>query len=429
MRNLFVAAILALTTAGAAAGELGPEILLPASPRPAHDPCVAFGDGKYLVVWQSGRADRADLYACRLDAAANVLDAQPIAVSTAFDCQEHPRAAWGNDAWLVVWADLRNDKDYDIYAARVGPDGKVLDPEGIFVAGGAHNQCRPDVAWNGSAWLVVWRAWETGGGKNDGYALHGARISPDGKMLDTQPVLLASRPSSDSSVSEARVAPMGKGWLVSWVGRGTAMASVAPYRGPGLTTAIVSAEGKPSAWQGILPKGVEEGGRRGSISAPLALASDGAEVALISWPTPYGTGRSATMTSTPFGAATVDSQGNLSARVELGAKWVHVELPAAAWDGKGFVLAYYDSLPPTFRSPEARVQNSRYEEKIVACLISREGQFEWRALITPGTVNPGYAPDVAGDGKGNALVVWERHPADEDAADAAIFIAARLLKR
>ncbi len=238
-----------------------------------------------------------------------------------------------------------------------------------------------------------------------------------------------SLPTEASSPSEARVAPMGAGWLVSWVGRATAMASVAPYRGPGLTTTIVSAEGKPSAWQGILPKGLEEGNRRGGISAPLALASDGREVALLSWPTPYGTGRSATLTSTPFGAATVDAQGNLAARIELGAKWVHVERPAAAWDGKGFVLAYYDSLPPTFRSPEERVKNSRYEEKVIACLISREGKFEWKTVIAPGTVNPGYAPDVAGDGKGNALIVWERHAADDDPSDAPILIAARLVKR
>jgi hypothetical protein len=38
-------------------------------------------------------------------------------------------------------------------------------------------------------------------------------------------------------------------------------------------------------------------------------------------------------------------------------------------------------------------------------------------------------PAGAGDGKGNTLVVWERHPADADPLDAPILIAAKLVKR
>jgi hypothetical protein len=118
-----IIAALALLAGSALAAEVGPEVLLPASPRPAHDPCVAFGAGKYLAVWQSGRAEKADLYAGRLDEAGKALDAQPFDISKAAECQERPRAAWGKDSWLVVWADLRNDKDYDVYAARVSGDG------------------------------------------------------------------------------------------------------------------------------------------------------------------------------------------------------------------------------------------------------------------------------------------------------------------
>lgn len=431
MKTLMAVSILLLVgpVVCATGAELGPEIVLPASPRPAHDPCVAFGGGRYLTVWQSGRADQADLYTCRLDEGGKVLDAQPVALSKAFDCQEHPRAAWGKDSWLVVWADLRNDKDYDVYAARVSADGKVLDPEGVLIAGGDHNQCRPDVAWSGSCWLVVWRAWETGEGKNNGYALQGARITTEGRKLDAQSILLAGRPSGDSSVSEACVVAMGDGWIISWTGRQTSMASVAPYRGPGLTTTIVSAEGKPSTWKGILDKGLKDGQRRGSICGPLALASDGKDAAVVSWSCPYGTGRSATFTTTPFAAAAVDKAGNLTAQIELGGKWAHYELPAAAWDGKGFLLAFYESRPPSFRSSDERAKNNRYEERIVACMVSRDGKFESKLEIAPGNVNPGYAPAAAGDGKGNTLVVYERHPADNDPPDAPSLVAARLLKR
>ena len=46
-----------------------------------------------------------------------------------------------------------------------------------------------------------------------------------------------------------------------------------------------------------------------------------------------------------------------------------------------------------------------------------------------GTDKPPYIPEAAGDGKGNTLVVYERHPADNDPPDAPIVIAAKLVKR
>jgi hypothetical protein len=95
MKALTVASVLALAPAGAiaTATEVSSEIVLPASPRAAHDPCVAHGEGAYLAVWQSGRAEKADLYACRLDASGKALDARAFAVSRAVECQERPRAS------------------------------------------------------------------------------------------------------------------------------------------------------------------------------------------------------------------------------------------------------------------------------------------------------------------------------------------------
>ena len=46
-----------------------------------------------------------------------------------------------------------------------------------------------------------------------------------------------------------------------------------------------------------------------------------------------------------------------------------------------------------------------------------------------GAGNPPYAPEACGDGKGNTLVVYERHPAAADPPDALILIAVRLVKR
>ena len=128
--------------APALAATVGMEMVLPASPQSAHWPSVAYGDGKYLVVWHSGVSglgEGSHIYACRLDETGRVLDPRPFVVCKAPQWQERPRVAWGKGSWLVVWGDLRNGKDYDVYGARVSADGKVLDLDGILIATGEHN--------------------------------------------------------------------------------------------------------------------------------------------------------------------------------------------------------------------------------------------------------------------------------------------------
>ncbi len=182
------------------AGEsLSPEQLLPAhAGGDAYFPAAACGKDAFMVVWQSGRIAEGslvwgrgepegsgDIVGCRVDKSGKVLDAKPFVISAAADLQEKPRAAFGKDIFLVVWQDLRGGKDYDFYAARITPDGKVLDPDGILVAAGAHNQANPAVAFDGSNFLVVWQDFRSGK-----YAVHGARVSADGKVLDAGGIVL-----------------------------------------------------------------------------------------------------------------------------------------------------------------------------------------------------------------------------------------------
>ena len=59
--------------------------------------------------------------------------------------------------YLVAWADYRNG-NYDIYGARVTPDGAVLDDAGIAIYTGALNQAYASIASDGCDWLVAWGA-------------------------------------------------------------------------------------------------------------------------------------------------------------------------------------------------------------------------------------------------------------------------------
>ncbi|HZM42068.1 MAG TPA: hypothetical protein VFB94_23290, partial [Acidimicrobiales bacterium] len=99
--------------------------------------------------------------------------------------QRRPAVAFDGSNFLVVWADLRNPTpldvfSYDIYAARITPDGSVLDVTGIPIAPNYPNDPAPDVAFDSTNFLVVW----------NGGSIYGARVRPDGAVLDPQPFII-----------------------------------------------------------------------------------------------------------------------------------------------------------------------------------------------------------------------------------------------
>jgi hypothetical protein len=76
------------------------------------------------------------------------------------DSQEETVIAVGRGESLVLWQDLRNGKDYDVYGARVAENGRVLDPEGFLIAGGPGNQINPTAVFNGTEYVVAWAHFE-----------------------------------------------------------------------------------------------------------------------------------------------------------------------------------------------------------------------------------------------------------------------------
>jgi hypothetical protein len=64
--------------------------------------------------------------------------------------------------------------------------------------------------------------------------------------------------------------------------------------------------------------------------------------------------------------------------------------------------------------------------RIVAHMVAEGGAYEGAVEISGGKPNPGYMPAGCGDGQGNTLVVYERHP---DKAGEPILIAGKILRR
>lgn len=140
-------------------------------------PAVAAGKGVYLVVWQEGEAMAGprdtNIFAVRVRADGAPLDSQPIAVCTAKHHQAYPSVCYDGTNFVVAWQDFRSGKDWDIYAARITPEGKVLDPDGVGVALAAGNQIYPALACNDSETLLVWSDLRPAQGVPEAYGLRG----------------------------------------------------------------------------------------------------------------------------------------------------------------------------------------------------------------------------------------------------------------
>lgn len=403
--------VLVLLCGSVLAAEVGSEVLLPASPLPAHDPCVAYGAGKHLVVWQSGKAEKAEIYACRMDESGKALDAQAFVVSKAFECQERPRAAWGKDSWLVVWADLRNDKDYDVYAARVSADGKVLDPDGIAIVTGEHNQAQPDVSFNGENFLVTWRSFDAGK-----YSGRGIRVSPDGKRVDNDPIKIGDEKAYNRSVGELRVGAAGGKWLAAWISRPSSLTSPAGGGDPTrLYASSIASDGKVNTVE------LGTGREMNQFKPPVTLASNGKDSCLLSWFNSGTGGRSGPANGMPYGAMRIDLDAKSLGTTVLGGAKMEVRQPAAVWDGKGWLVLDWQGR---CKAPGLGVPD--HVNRIVAHMVTADGTYESAVEISNGKPNPGYAPAGAGDGKGSTLVAYERHP---DKEGETIQIAVKVLKR
>lgn len=123
------------------------------------------------------------------------------------DEQQQPAVASDGTNYFVVWEDRRNPTMWDIYGARVSPDGQMLDPGGIPISTNVENyQHQPSVAFDGTNYLVVWADDRDNHPPTGAMHIYGARVSRQGVVLDRS----CRKPSS------LRALPAISVWCSAW---------------------------------------------------------------------------------------------------------------------------------------------------------------------------------------------------------------------
>ncbi|MEO0077538.1 MAG: hypothetical protein ABIK86_00860, partial [candidate division WOR-3 bacterium] len=173
---------------------------------------MAYGRGCFLVVWNDPTFPDQNIFAARVSQSGVLLDPEPIPVCLTPDMQYMPTVEFDGENFLVAWSDYRNG-NADLYGARISPDGVVLDTAGLAIAAGPGNQYWAHLSAGRDCCVLVWQDTRNQPWPYDWFC---TRIDRSGRILDPDGLLLGH----DVSFGGARVVPDSGGWLVTWVGPG-----------------------------------------------------------------------------------------------------------------------------------------------------------------------------------------------------------------
>ncbi len=300
---------------------------------------IASDGNGYLAVWPDERAGEEiddpfgtrplrDIFGARFDAAGQLVDPLGFPVTAAPGPQEEPDVAFDGTDYLVVWKDGRSTSytstafGADLYAVHVTSAGAVVEPGGVAIGYGE----APSVACDpGGHCLVVWADMTT---------IYGERLDPALQSLDATPLTIGSGAAQRGSPS---VAWSGDRWIVAW----------ADWRSgsPEIYGARVAADGTPADGGGVAI-----GSGLGTRLSPR-IAFDGTH-ALVTWD-PASTGPLVVGTRVDPASFAILDPGGVPAPVGFDPGGS----VAAAFNGGAFILGAISAGSPVALC-EARVQGA-----------------------------------------------------------------------
>lgn len=337
------------------------------APGDQQSQAVAAGGGVFLVAWGDKRFGAEDILAARVSASGQLLDPAGIVICNLPRTQDYPEVAFDGTNFLVLWSDLRGNNTIDLAAARVTPGGAVLDAQGTILIADTDFKLGSSLAFDGTNHLIAWHAT-----RGSTYLIRAARVSkqltvldPSGLTLDTG-VGIISRPS---------VASNGSSFVVAWDDYTNVFAA---HLSPG---GVVT---------GGAPFGVATGA---AAERNPSVATDGTGY-LVAWEDQRaGSANADVYAARITGAGSLLDPGGFAVNTAAGVQFY----PVVAFDGVNYLAVWDDLGSGAGRS----VRGSR---------ITPQGA----VLDTPSLDiwNPGSSsviPELASDGT-NVLVTWRERP-------------------
>jgi hypothetical protein len=187
-------------------GTLGDQKIL-AMGAPRHsDPKMAFGGNVFLTVFERQTAEATLIFAQRLNANGQPLDAEPFLISSTDNrTNANPAVAFNGTHFLVVWDRQESDTFGNIfrrvYGRRVLPSGAPVDAQFLIMDG-----LTPDVAALGETFLTV--AIRPIGSQQR--YVEAVRVTGAGAVLGPPSIVLTN------FNHVPRVAAFGNRWLIVW---------------------------------------------------------------------------------------------------------------------------------------------------------------------------------------------------------------------
>ncbi|MBN2495881.1 MAG: hypothetical protein JXR96_14920 [Deltaproteobacteria bacterium] len=182
------------------------------SPYEQLTPAVASNGESYMLAWvDRGQMSLPKIRVAPIGLAHEVGLINDVSVSAGSHIE--PDLASDGSSYLVVWVEDRaGDERSSVVAARVEQNGAVLDPGGIRLSAEGQLTRYPAVAWGGSCHLVIWEQ-EVDQGD---WRLYATRVSREGLVLDT-PFELASISSVGiQEVGPSLVSDGADLWLITY---------------------------------------------------------------------------------------------------------------------------------------------------------------------------------------------------------------------
>jgi len=344
----------------------------------AHARIVSDGGTGSIVVWADERSGAGDIYAQRLDVNGNPLwTPEGVAICSAAGRQFDPEITTDEvGGAIIAWIDSRSGGD-DVYAQRVDGDGNVLwTVNGVAVCTAANNQYAIGIAPGGGSGVVM--AWQDlRNGTN--YDIYAQRVGSDGTMgwqADGRPICTAAGHQYRPKV----VSDGSYGAIITWYDHRTVYSDVYAQR--------LNLAGTPQ-WtsDGVVVCSASYD----QIDA--VIASDGAGGAIIAWQDARNGGNwdvyAQRMTST--GTASWAANG-VAVCTYAGTQ----NTPRLVSDAAGgAVVVWVD-----FRGADGNIYCQR---------LSSGGAVLWTAngVLVCGAGDIQYGPAITTNGNGGAIIVWQ----------------------